>query len=80
MKHINLSKLIKTSIFALGLSTIGMVPTTFAQNTTDPATTTTQTRDTDSDWEWIGLLGLIGLAGLFRRDKNHRDLGDRTRA
>jgi len=25
--------------------------------------------DNDSDWEWVGLLGLIGLAGLMGRNR-----------
>lgn len=34
---------------------------------TEP-TTTAVPRDTGTNWGWIGLFGLLGLAGLLRRD------------
>jgi hypothetical protein len=33
--------------------------------TTGTATTTNRDDDGDFDWGWVGLLGLIGLAGLI---------------
>jgi MYXO-CTERM domain-containing protein len=38
-----------------------------------PGTTYEDTRDDDTDWGWIGLLGLAGLLGLRRREPVHRD-------
>lgn len=37
-------------------------------------TTTTDdvTTDDDTNWEWIGLLGLVGLLGLRRREREVR--------
>ena len=47
-----------------------------AQNTSDPAATTTypvqQEEDDDFPWGLLGLLGLAGLMGLKRRDDDHR--------
>ena len=39
-----------------------------AQTTTPPSTTATTnaSRDDRNNWGWIGLLGLVGLGGLFR--------------
>lgn len=35
--------------------------------TRNVATTTDMGADNDTNWEWIGLLGLVGLLGLRRR-------------
>ena len=66
----------------LGLSLIALPLTlsTMAQTSSDPTTspqrgTPTDAFDQDTDWGWLGLSGLIGLAGLMRRSENpmHRD-------
>lgn len=57
-------------------------PTTTTPNTTTPNTTTEdktsptfdttpfqETKDDNNNWGWLGLLGLIGLANLFRKPK-----------
>ena len=72
----------KTSI-ALGAAALGLTSMpALAQNTTDPAATTTypapQPVDDDDDgdegkWGLLGLLGLAGLLGLKRRDRDHHD-------
>jgi MYXO-CTERM domain-containing protein len=35
------------------------------------AQTDTRRDDDNRDWGWIGLLGLAGLLGLRRRDREH---------
>jgi MYXO-CTERM domain-containing protein len=35
--------------------------------------------DNDTDWGWVGLLGLAGLLGLRRRDHDHHVDTTRTR-
>ena len=54
---------------------IGTAGATFAQTpgggTTGGATTANRTDDRDTDWSWLGLLGLIGLAGLIPRNRHH---------
>ena len=48
---------------------LGSATATFAQTpgggTTGTATTANRDDDRDTDWSWLGLLGLIGLAGLI---------------
>jgi MYXO-CTERM domain-containing protein len=69
-----LTKVIGTSVIALGMALPFSVPAS-AQTTTDPTTapgTTTDTRtygDNGFDWGWLGLLGLVGLAGLAGRGR-----------
>ena len=74
-------RLVLACCMALGLSTIAA----FGQAATSPPSTTDQTtagqtangedRDNHSNWGWIGLAGLLGLAGLMKR----RDATDYNR-
>jgi hypothetical protein len=67
------SKLLTKCALLCGLA---LVPAYAQQPTnppprTDPGTSTTAFDD-QRDWGWIGLFGLIGLAGLFRRNPSER--------
>jgi MYXO-CTERM domain-containing protein len=73
-----LSKLIRSGVLALTLVLCLFASPVSAQNAnTGAASTPIQTvrGDDDTDWGWIGLLGLLGLAGLLRR----RDAPERDR-
>lgn len=51
-----------------------------AQGTVDPGVNQPVTDDDDdTDWGWIGLLGLAGLLGLRRREPDHRHVDTTTR-
>jgi hypothetical protein len=74
MKSSNLSKLAGSSLIALSLAfAVSALPVS-AQNNSDPNRTTLDTtplQESESDnnhWGALGLLGLIGLANLFRKD------------
>jgi hypothetical protein len=59
---------------AVGLA--GIAPPATAQQTGGSVPTETQERlaegqDTGFDWNWIGLIGLFGLAGLHRQPDYH---------
>jgi MYXO-CTERM domain-containing protein len=41
-------------------------------NTRNVSTTADINNDNDTNWEWIGLLGLVGLLGLRRRERDAR--------
>jgi hypothetical protein len=70
------------AILSIGTGTAIAQP---AATDTDDATTATMDQDQirvgdrdDADWGWLGLLGLAGLLGLKRRDRDevrvtHRD-------
>ncbi|MBA3603905.1 MAG: WGxxGxxG-CTERM domain-containing protein [Parachlamydiaceae bacterium] len=56
-------------------------PTTTTDRDFNTARTTTE-RDHDTDWGWIGLLGLLGLGGLMPKkrtiDNDRVEPGNRT--
>jgi hypothetical protein len=82
-----LSGLIASVLFASCLLATSIAPPATAQVTdrgatpggTPPAMDTTRTRDDgrDTDWGWIGLLGLAGLGGLVR-NRRAEQFGGRT--
>ena len=49
------------------------------QTASPQAGTTDYNNDRDTDWGWLGLLGLAGLLGLRRRDHDHHVDATRTR-
>jgi MYXO-CTERM domain-containing protein len=73
-----LSKWIRSGVIALTLVLCLFAIPVSAQNAnTGAAGTPIQTvrGDDDTDWGWLGLVGLLGLAGLLRR----RDAPERDR-
>lgn len=82
MKRSNLSKIAGASLLALSLAILPSTLPASAQNNSDPNRTvidTTpfqETKDDNNNWGWLGLIGLIGLANLFRKDEpevHHHD-------
>ena len=76
-------------LVALGLAVACALPVA-AQTTTQSGGTsgaagsttpmmTTDRRDNDNNWGWLGLIGLAGLAGLMRKKDAH-DMDRRTTA
>jgi hypothetical protein len=78
--YCSISKTIRLCAIACAVSLLSAVPaasqeTPGATGAGDAGMTTAQTdarRDDDNkDWGWIGLVGLAGLFGLRRRDREH---------
>jgi len=77
MKTSQISRMAGATFLALSLT---MLPSTLpasAQNNTgdnqSPVVDTTplqESKDDNNNWGWLGLLGLIGLANLFRKNKS----------
>ncbi|MCC5661597.1 WGxxGxxG-CTERM domain-containing protein [Nostoc sp. XA010] len=78
MKRSDISKVIGSSILAVGLAVTPLIMPASAQSNTSGDTNTTSRTDNTStqgansrddngfDWGWLGLLGLAGLAGLAK--------------
>lgn len=60
--------LISTLALILGLSFLAPATLVAQDDATTTGTYGTTTDDNDTDWGWIGLLGLAGLLGLKRRE------------
>lgn len=60
-------------VLAMSLATLPMTVPAIAQTDSNAPTLDTtplqETRDDNNNWGWLGLLGLIGLANLFRQPK-----------
>ena len=81
MRRFEFRRLIWSSLLVLGLSTMGIVSPSYAQQ--DPAypggaEMTTDDQDDGMDWGWLGLLGLAGLLGLRRREPEERHIDTTT--
>jgi hypothetical protein len=80
-----LSKIVGASVVAASLAVMPLsLPVSAQTDSTAPTTTQTspesnaptfdttpfqETKDDNNNWGWLGLLGLIGLANLFRKPK-----------
>jgi len=63
-----------TLVGLLGLGTGATAPALAQDRVAQEETTNNE--DEGKDWGWIGLLGLLGLGGLLKRDRRtdvHRD-------
>ena len=75
MKRSDLSKVVGAGVLSLSLAIVPLSLPAFAQNNAEsnaPTLDTTpfqETKDDNNNWGWLGLLGLIGLANLFRKPK-----------
>ncbi len=79
MNFLKLTGFLGTGIFALALMlSSGTINAQTNPNLRTPTTndreintvrTTTTDRDHDTDWGWIGLLGLLGLGGLLPKKR-----------
>ncbi|MCL1471762.1 WGxxGxxG family protein [Argonema antarcticum] len=76
MKRSKLSKIAGASVLALSLTILPSTLPAAAQNNPNidrsgPTVDTTpfqETKDDNNNWGWLGLIGLIGLANLFRKE------------
>ena len=78
MKRSDISKVIGSSILAVGLAITPLIMPASAQSSTSGDTNTTSRTDNTStqgvdnrdnhnfNWGWLGLLGLAGLGGLAK--------------
>ncbi len=93
MRFLNLNGFLRIGVLALVLMlSAGPVnaqsnvntrqPTTITTDRDNNAVRTTTERDNNTDWGWIGLFGLLGLAGLLPKKRtiehDHVDTGNRT--
>lgn len=76
MKRFNLSKVVGVAVLSLSLATVPLsLPASAQQSSPEsnsPTLDTTpfqETKNDNNNWGWLGLLGLIGLANLFRKSK-----------
>jgi hypothetical protein len=75
MKSVDVSKIIKSGILAASLLLLPVAPSALAQTETTtegPTVDTTpfqESEDEPSNWGWLGLIGLVGLANLLRKPK-----------
>lgn len=74
MKSRDFSKIIKAGVLAAGLMLLPVAPSVAQTetNTNNPTLDTTPLQESEDDannWGWLGLIGLIGLANLFRKPK-----------
>jgi hypothetical protein len=67
-------KILGASVLALSLSVLPIALPAAAQTDTNRPTLDTtpfqETRDDNNNWGWLGLIGLIGLANLFRKPRS----------
>lgn len=85
MKNSKLSAIAGASVLAASLAVMPLsLPVSAQTDSTAPTTTQTspesnaptidttpfqETKNDNNNWGWLGLLGLIGLANLFRKPK-----------
>ncbi|CAD5982548.1 hypothetical protein PCC9214_05000 [Planktothrix tepida] len=73
----SVQQLLGTGMIALSLAVFpASLPAHAQTNPNSPTVDTTpfqETRDDNNNWGWLGLLGLIGLANLFRQPKTHHE-------
>lgn len=82
MKRCDLSKIVGAGILSLSLTILPLSLPASAQTSPEPNQTNVEnegpvldttpfqeTKDDNNNWGWLGLIGLIGLANLFRKSK-----------
>jgi hypothetical protein len=73
----SVQQILGTGMIALSLAIFpASLPASAQTNPNNPTVDTTpfqETSDDNNNWGWLGLLGLIGLANLFRKPKTHHE-------
>lgn len=70
MKRLSLLKILGVSLFSLGMTITPLALPVSAQGTQpNEPTVVYENEDDDFDWGWLGLFGLLGLAGLVKKNR-----------
>ena len=70
MKLSKIYQLSGMSLLAVSLAVVPFTKSSQAQLETEPQVSVVETEDDGFDWGWLGLLVLLGLAGLAGKNKS----------